>query len=299
MALEVQNVRFMASAAPSVASRENWISGVCIPILVVVAALGVLYGKVLKELALDWWNEPSLSHGMLIPPLALYIAWLKRNDILAHPAEVDSRGLLLTASACLMFLAGKLAAEYFLMRFSFVVLLAGLIWTFWGVKRLFALAFPLLLLATMVPLPALIYNSLSAPLQLLASDLATQVAQALGVSIYRDGNIIQLASTTLGVAEACSGLASLSTLMVASLLLGYLFCESLLARIFLFFSSIPLAIAVNILRVTGTALLADYNEEYAMGFYHSFSGWLVFMAGFAILYVFAQGINLFTGRRKV
>jgi exosortase len=157
--------------------------------------------------------------------------------------------------------------------------------------RLRTRAFPFLLLATMVPLPGIVYNALAAPLQLFASDIATRLAQLLGVTVYRDGNIIQLAYTSLGVVEACSGLNSLSALIIASLLLGYLICWRLLTRIFLLALSIPLAIAVNVLRVTGTAVLADYNQEFAMGFYHSFSGWLVFLVGFGALYVFARAIR--------
>jgi exosortase len=228
---------------------------------------------------------------MLIPPFAAYLAWLRKQATLAIPAAPDYRGLLAIAFACSTFLMGKLAAEFFLMRISFVILLAALTWTFWGLPRLRTLAFPFLLLATMVPLPAIVYNSLAAPLQLLASDVATQLAQLLGVTVYRDGNIIQLASMSLGVVEACSGLNSLSALVVASLLLAYLVCSRLSARILLVLLSIPLAIAVNILRVTGTSLIADYDQEFAMGFYHSFSGWLVFVVGFGVLYGFAKGIH--------
>jgi exosortase len=248
------------------------------------ALIGVLYRFVLADLAKDWWNEPALSYGMLIPPLAAYIAWLRRDLTLAAGAFPTSKGLFLVAFGCVMFLLGKLGVEFFLMRISFVVLLAGLTWTFWGMQRLQTLAFPFVLLATMVPLPGTVYNSVSAPLQLFASDLSSRLAQGIGISIYRDGNIIQLASTSLGVAEACSGLNSLSALMVASLLLGYLVCSRLPTKIALFLLAIPLAIAVNILRIAGTAVLADYNQEFAMGFYHSFSGWLVFVAGFGVLY---------------
>jgi exosortase len=193
-----------------------------------------------------------------------------------------------------VYLLGKLGAEFFLPRISFVILLAGLVWTFWGYKRLRTLTFPLLLLATMVPLPVIFYNAVAAPLQLFASDVATNLAQVLGVAVYRDGNIIHLANISLGVEEACSGLNSLSALMVASLLLGYLVCRKVSARVALFALSIPLSIAVNVLRVTGTAIIADYREEFAMGFYHSFSGWLVFIGGFAILYWFALGLNRLT-----
>jgi len=178
-----------------------------------------------------------------------------------------------------------------MMRFAFVLLLVGLVWTFWGFPRLRTLAFPFLLLATMIPLPVMVYNSLAAPLQLLASDLATRSAQVLGVSVFRDGNIIQLAGVSLGVAEACSGLNSLSALIVGSLLLGYLLCGRTASRVALFATAIPLAIGVNILRVAGTALLADYNQEFALGFYHAFSGWLVFVAGFGLLYGCARALK--------
>ena len=247
----------------------------------------MLFWKVLLDMAIDWWTVPALSQGMLLPPLAVWIAWMNRHETLRYAPTQNYHGLLVTAFACGMFILGKIAAEFFISRFSFVVLLTGLIITFWGMQRLRTLIFPLLLLATMVPLPVMVYNSLAAPLQLLASDAATQIAQLCGVSVFRDGNIIYLAGTTLGVAEACSGLNSLSALIVGSLLLGYLICNRLLSRTMLFLASVPLAIVVNMLRVAGTALLADYDQDLALGFYHSFSGWLVFVAGFGLLYVAA------------
>jgi exosortase len=125
-------------------------------------------------------------------------------------------------------------------------------------------------------------------LQLLASRIATDLAQAIGVSIFRDGTIIHLANTSLGVEEACSGLHSLPALMVGSLLLGFLANATMTGRILLLLISIPLAIAVNVLRVTGTAILADFRPEFAEGFYHSFSGWLVFVGGFGALWLIGQ-----------
>lgn len=267
-------------------------------IAVLVSLIAILYGQVLADLAGDWWREPSLSQGLLIPPLALYIAWTRRHLTFAQPVAADNRGLWLVACACLLYILGKLGAEFFLPRISFVILLAGLAWTFWGYARLRSLAFPLLLLATMVPLPTLVYNSIAAPLQLFASDVATNLAQLFGVAVYRDGNVIHLAHISLGVEEACSGLNSLSALMVASLLLGFLVCRRVSTRVILFALSIPLSIAVNVLRVTGTAIIADYHEEFAMGFYHSFSGWLVFIGGFAILYGIATALDRLTSPRR-
>jgi len=254
----------------------------------VTGLVGVLYAAVVMDLASEWWTDSSASYGMLIPPTALYIAYLRRQTTLAFRAQRDLRGLWLVSLACVVFLLGKLAAEFFLTRISLVLLLAGLTWTFWGLARCRTLAFPFILLGTMVPLPVIVYNTAAAPLQLFASTVATDLAQMLGVSIYQDGNVIQLASTSLGVEEACSGLHSLSALVVASLLLGFLESATALGRLLLFALSVPLAIAVNVLRVTGTALLADHKPEWAMGFYHSFSGWLVFVLGFGTLWLIGK-----------
>jgi exosortase len=251
-----------------------------------------LYANVLAKLALDWWTEPRHTYGLLIPPLAVYLAWLRREITLSHPVAPDNRGLCLVALSSALYVLGTLGAEFFLARISFVVLLAGLTWTFWGVARFRSLSLPFLLLATMVPLPAIAYNTIAAPLQLFASEIAADLAQACGVSVYRDGNILTLAHVSLGVEEACSGLNSLSALIVAGVLLCFMLLSRPLVRWLLFAITIPLAIGVNILRVTITAILADYNEEFAMGFYHSFSGWLVFVVAFVSQY----GIALLLGR---
>src|SRR5580693_1338278 len=153
---------------------------------ITVGLIAALYSFILPDLAWEWWTQEASSYGMLVPPIALYLVWIRRRTTLAIPAQPDWRGLVLVAAACLVFLLGALAAEFFLARISFVLLLAGLTWTFWGFARLQTMAFPFVLLLTMVPLPALVYNSVAAPLQLFASTVATEIAQALGVSIYRD-----------------------------------------------------------------------------------------------------------------
>jgi exosortase len=246
---------------------------------IIASLTAALYGGVLLDLASDWWHEPSLSQGLLIPPLALYIAWLRRRYTLSLPAVPSVWGVLLIAFACALLLCGKLAAEFFLARISFVLLLTGLVWTFWGTNRLCSLTFPFFLLATMVPLPTLVYNTFALPLQLLASHMATEIARWFGVAVAQDGNVIRLASVSLGVEEACSGLTSLSSLLVASVLLGFLLCERVWARVILLLLTVPISIGINIVRVAGSAILADYNPQFAMGFYHAFEGWLVFVCG--------------------
>ena len=279
-----------------------WWRGVCaggraltqqvLKILVLAALITALYQEVFVSLVDDWWNTPALSHGLLIPPLAVGLAWMRRERTRALTVAPDSRGLLLLAAASALFLIGHLAAEFFLTRISFVVLLTALAWTFWGAARLRALALPLLLLATMVPLPAVVYNELSAPVKLWTSVMATRIAQWIGTSVYRDGNIVHLANISLGVEEACSGISSLSALLVASLLIGFLYCSRSRTRLVLLLVPLPLAIAVNILRIAGTAVIADHYEQIALGFYHMFSGWLVFAASFAMLYASAKALHL-------
>ncbi len=258
---------------------------------VLAGLIAWLYWEVCLKLVQDWWNFDSLSYGFLIPPLALYFAWMQRDAVLAIPQRSSARGLSLVALASLLYLTGKLGAEFFLQRISLVVLLAGITWTFWGYGRMRRLAFPFVLLAAMVPLPTIVFNLMAAPLQLFASDVAASVSRACGITVYRDGNVIHLANISLGVEEACSGLSSLTSLVIGSLLLGQLQCVRLRTRVALLLLAVPLAIAVNVARVSGTAILADYHEEFAMGFYHSFSGWLVFVAGLGGLYFTAKALH--------
>lgn len=267
-------------------------------VLVISLLLAALYADVLASLADDWWTNESYSHGFLVVPLAFYIAWKQRQTILATPVAPSAKGIYLTGIGCLLFTAGKLGAEFFATRMSLVLVVVGLVWTFWGKQRLRHLAFPLLLVASVVPLPVIVYNSLAAPLQLLASNLATVAAQFLGVAVYRDGNIIQLAATSLGVAEACSGLRSLGALAVGALLLGFLERFGIWARVGLFALAIPIAIFFNIVRVTGTALLAERNPDLAMGFYHAISGWLIFVAGFGTLLLCTKILKYLLNRKQ-
>ena len=257
--------------------REYWKLGL------VACLVAVLYADIVRKLVTDWGELPGYSHGFLIAPLALYIAWKQRHVVAQVPAAPDLRGLGLVFCACVVYLGGRLAADFFFPRVSLVLLGAGLVWAFWGLGRLKRLAFPFLLLASVIPLPVILYNQLAAPLQLLASRVATDLAQLAGVSVLRDGNIIYLANTSLGVAEACSGLHSLASLTVAGLLLGYLECTRTVTRVVLFLAAVPTAIFFNVMRVTITALLSEHNPEMASGFYHSVSGWLIFLAGFATL----------------
>ncbi len=261
--------------------------------------VALLYWDVVPGMAYVWWTDEAYSHGLLIPPLAAYVAWLNRDRILAAPASADSRGLLLAGAGCAVHILGRLGAEFFLTRVSLVIILAGIILTYWGLARLQQMAFPLVLLATMVPIPAIIYNKLAAPLQLFASWVASNTIEMMGIPIFRDGNVMHLSDISLGVAEACSGLRSISSLSVLALVLGYFVCSTLPIRVFLFFLAFPVAIAVNVLRIVITALFAREDPALAEGFFHSFSGWVVFLVGFGFMYLLATLLARFETRKNV
>jgi exosortase len=256
-----------------------------------------MYWQVIPAMVLDWWKEEGYSYGFLIPPLVAYVVWCRRHRITAQPALFDGRGLWLTGSACLVYLAGRLAVEFFLTRASLVLLLAGLVWTFWGLRRLQALSFPLVLLFSMIPLPTVVYYQVTAPLQLYSSSIATGVVRLLGLTIYRDGNVIYLPNISLGVAEACSGLHSALSLSITALLLGYVEFSRFRTKAALLAVAIPIAILFNIVRIAGTALLAETNPELATGFYHSFSGWIVYVAGSVALFAAARLLRVVLERR--
>lgn len=266
---------------------------------VIVALLVVLYASVLPSVVSDWYNDEGYSHGFLVFPLALYIAWSHRGKLLAEPSRTELRGLLIVAAGCAMYVVGQLGAEMFTMRSSVILVLAGLSVTFWGLNRALHLAFPYLLLLSAIPLPVILYNKLAAPLQLLASTVATNVLHMASIPVFQDGNVIHLAESSLGVAEACSGLRSISSLAVMGLLLGYFQDKGLFRSLLLVALSVPIAIFVNVFRVTGTAFLVEYGDvSLAMGFYHSFAGWLVFLLGFLLLSAAAKLLDLALPGRK-
>ncbi len=266
------------------------------PLAAVTGLLVALYWDVVPSMFEVWMTDDAYSHGILIPPLAAYIAWIQKDEILAVPGRQDARGLVVTAFGCLVLLIGKLGAEFFLTRMSIVIILTGLILTFWGFGRLKRMLFSLVLLATMVPLPQILYNKMATPLQLWSSAVASQTLQVLGIPVYRDGNIMNLAEISLGVAEACSGLRSMSSLTVLGLVIGFFICRSTLARTLLVLLAIPTAVFMNVVRIVVTALMARQDPALAEGFFHSFSGWIVFLCGFAILYGLALAMSAMEGK---
>ena len=247
------------------------------------ALLVAVFFPILKSLVNQWMTDEDVSHGFFVPLVALYIVWQRRDKILALEYKPAWWGLAVMAWGALQAYLGTLAAELFLQRTSFLISLVGLLLVVGGVALVRQLIFPLLLLPFMIPIPSVIYNQLTFPLQLFASRVAEFVLGIVGIPVLRDGNILELASQKLSVAEACSGIRSLLSLTFLSLVYAYFFDARVWMRWALFFLTIPIAIIANAGRVTITGMLSEVNPELARGFFHELEGWVIFMIALVLL----------------
>ena len=279
-------------AQPTARSSFPWWP---IGILAVVAAF--LYGGILARLVDDWLHDPNYSHGFLVPLFSAFLVWRNRRALSRLPAKPTWWGLAGIAGALMVLVVGKLGAELFLTRSSFVLLLAGMVLYFLGWRWLRALLFPLAFLFLMIPIPALLFDQISLPLQFFASHVASSLLALVGVPVLRDGNIIRLPAMTLEVAEACSGIRSLMSLVALAIIYGYLLEPTIWRRVALAVAAVPIAVIANALRIMGTGLLVEYGSpEMATGFFHAFSGWLVFVMALFLLFAFHSALR-FRGLR--
>lgn len=264
--------------------------------LLIAALILVLYYRILGKLVSDWWNIPDFSHGFLVPLFALYLIWDKRKELLAEEHCPAWSGIVLVALALLTCIIGVFGVELFLSRISLVMLLAGLILSFAGWGFLKKVSFVLLVLMLAIPIPAIILNQITFPLQLLASRLAADILPLLGVPALRDGNVIRLPSMTLEVAEACSGIRSLMSLFTLAVFYGYFLERTFSRRALLVAASVPIAVATNAARIVGTGLCVQYwDPDKAQGFFHEFSGWVMFLISLGCLYFVHRAMRLWKG----
>ena len=249
------------------------------------------YAPVLVRLVRQWATDEDMGHGFFVPLVAAYIAWQRRDELLAATPIPSWWGLALLLWGALQLYFATLGAELFLARTAFIVSLAGVILLLGGVRVLRILAFPLLLLFFMVPIPAIVYNQVTFRFQLIASQLAEAALALFGVPVLREGNILELASQRLSVVEACSGIRSLLTLSFLSLVYAYFFDKKVWMRFALLLAAAPIAIVANSSRVTITGLLSETNPELAAGVFHQFEGWVIFMVALLILIAVHALIN--------
>jgi exosortase len=261
------------------------------PILWFALLLAAAYLPVLTRLISQWSNDEDMGHGFFVPVVAGFIVWQRRDELLGLKLVPDWRGLLVVFWGAMQLYLATLGAELFLARTAFVISLIGIVFTLGGKPLLRVLAFPLFLLFFMVPIPAIIYNQITFPLQLLASRAAEGALAVFGVPVLREGNILELASQKLSVVEACSGIRSLLTLSFLSLVYAYFFDSKVWMRPVLLVATVPIAIVANASRVTITGLLSEVNPELAEGVFHTASGWVIFMVALVILTFTHAAIN--------
>src|SRR5215216_3249248 len=287
------------------ANKKLW-QGFAISFAIVFA-----YATVMAKLFHDWWNDENYSHGLLIPFIIGYIIWSQRDKL----ARASERPAVLLGGAAILFAlfalwAGVAGAELYTQRLSLILLLAGIAVYFWGFKLLQQLLVPLGLLFLAMPIPAIVFNKIAFPLQLFASRCAVWSMSMLGIPVLRQGNIIELKplnsfdTRKLEVVEACSGIRSLMTLVTLAVVFAYFthrpppddaskrggrfgwlrsywFWRSLIIVV----SAVPIAILTNAFRVSGTGVLAHYyGTAIADGFFHSFSGWAIYIVAFILLF---------------
>jgi exosortase len=255
-------------------------------ILLLLGTLAWLYAPVLKHLVGQWAHDPNYSHGFFVPLFSLFVTWTEKDRLRKLTVQPSSSGLLVLALGLFVLTAGTLGAELFLSRFSFLLAIAGLVVLLYGWNHMRAVLFPWLFLLFMIPIPTIVFNQITFPLQLLASRAAAHILPWLGVPVLREGNIIQLPAMALEVAEACSGIRSLMSLATLAIIYGFLMETRTWVRVALAFASIPIAVIANSLRIVGTGLLVQYwDPDKAQGFFHAFSGWLIFVVSLALLFL--------------
>ncbi|MCF8092919.1 MAG: exosortase/archaeosortase family protein [Desulfotignum sp.] len=246
----------------------------------------LLFFRTLSGLVSDWSSDPNFSHGFLIPVISLYMVWYKKDQLRQIPNQPSRIGLGIIILGLLVHVAANIGAELFMMRFSMVITLSGIIIYALGIPMFKAMLIPVAYLMMMIPIPAILWNQVAFPLQLLAAKLSAQMIALIGIPVFREGNILHLATTSLEVVDACSGLRSLTSLLALTGICAFLAPLCVVKKWILFLSAIPIAVAVNVIRLTITAAMAVWiNPETAHGFLHDMSGLIIFGAALVLVYL--------------
>jgi exosortase len=280
----VSNVETLRWAEPRAKSVEagRWVSAHRWPLLFTGLLVAILYATNIAKLCSSWWTDENYAHGFIVPVAFFWMLWRRRQELATCKVAPQPWAIGIVALALFQLAAGTWGVENFVADSSLLLLLSGMTLYLFGSKMLRRVAFPIAWLIFMIPLPAVVFYSITFPLQLLASKLAVGILDVLRVPCVSDGNILYLAHFTADVAEACSGIRALMSILAFSLLIAYL--VDLRSWWALAIAAFPVALGVNAVRVAGTGLMGNYlGAQWAEGFFHTFSGWLLFMGSLGVM----------------
>lgn len=255
-----------------------------IPAGMLIVCFAILYYNTILNMVHDWSTNDNYSHGFLVPFIAFYLIWNDRDSLFKIEIKPSNIGLVFFIGSLLFFIITNIGAELFTMRFSMIFVLLSGVYFLFGKEITSRIKFAILYLVFMIPFPAIIWNKIAFPLKLYATGFAVSVIGFMKIPVYQEGNIIHLANTTLEVVDACSGLRSLVSLLALSAAFALIAEYSNFRKFILFLSAVPIAIILNIARLSLTAILArTYGPQVAQGFLHDISGIFIFVIAIIFL----------------
>ena len=292
----VESLQGVESTTTAVGAGE-WVRSHRWPLLTILAAIVILYAKNFEKLFSDWSVDENYSHGFFVPVAFFWMLWRQRHELESTKVVPSWWGILIVVLALLQLAAGTMGAENFVAHSSLLTLLCGITIFLFGIQMLRKVAFPIAWLLFMIPIPSIIFYSITFPLQLLASKLAVGILDLLRVPNVCEGNVIYLANFTAGVVEACSGIRSLVSMLAFAVLIGYLLNMSVRSRWILAFASVPIVLGMNAARIAGTGLAGNYlGARWAEGFFHTFSGWVLFLGSLGLMLLVVRLLRDFDQR---
>lgn len=286
-------------SVPAVKPPENPASKTKSPWTAVAWFGGLLilcYAPILYRLVHQWATDQDMGYGFFVPIVAGIVVWQRRNLLLATPRQPNGWGLVLVIFAACEALVATIGAELFTQRLAFVIALFGAVLYLGGTRWVKILLFPLLLMLFMIPIPEIIYATLTLKLQMIASSLGEMLITAMGIPVFRTGNVLHLPSQDLDVAEACSGIRSLLALGFLSLVYAYFADKRVWMRWALLIATVPIAIVANGIRVAVTGWLSQINTKLAEGAYHELEGYIVFIVALVALLITHRVLRAIAGK---
>jgi exosortase D (VPLPA-CTERM-specific) len=258
--------------------------GAWLPILVSGIVIIVIFYDGLAQMVKQWTTSEEYGYGFLIPVIAAFLIWQKKSELEKLDNQGSWIGLIVTIFGLVLFLLGELSTLYIIVQYAFVVVVAGVVLSLLGIQGFRLVWAPIFLLIFMIPLPVFLYQGLSGQLQLISSQLGVAVIRLFDISVYLEGNVIDLGSYKLQVVEACSGLRYLFPLASLSFISAYIYRGAFWKKAIIFLSSIPITVAMNSFRIGIIGVLVEHQgASAAEGFLHYFEGWVIFMACMAVL----------------